>query len=94
MPTNDFTSQGILARFTSVELPESAVITATLIEPRIRDAAEAIVDNLPTSREASLALTALEEAKMWALRAAALAAAAETGDELQPLSARLQEKGA
>lgn len=68
MPTNDFTRDGILSRFRSVVLTNVSRNKASAIEHNIEATALAIVDNTSPSREQSLALTKLEEAKMWALR--------------------------
>ncbi len=89
MPANDYSNRSILDRFTSVQLPESAIITSAKIEPQLCNAASAILANTERSREQSLALTALEEAKMWALRAAAVDAQAR-GEDTPPLAEHLQ----
>lgn len=69
MPTNDSTPNGILARFRSIVLTNVSRNKAGAIEPHIENTALALIDNTSPSREQSLALTKLEEAKMWALRA-------------------------
>lgn len=61
----------VLSRFESITLDDLTWAKVGAVEHRIQQVADELLEQTRPGRAQSLALTKLEEAKMWAFRAAA-----------------------